>query len=611
MTAADTEKSNFIEEVDLSAPIMTRPDGQSANYKMTQVVQLLSDPSSSCRLQQSVCSDVMLWQANAPNEVVEETMLVHSDSILNYILRILREGSDAEYGSPDIQISAYSLTSCVQKQMKNSSSSSFISKMVPAILSIIGSLASSKIYLKEKLPNTADSNVSSRTEVVRLLIKCIPTESNYFISETISMYFSFMKLISATATPGLRGEILGSLVAIGRRDKSLFNPHVYDLVGAMRFGEADELLFILKDNYRVFNELAPKVLEHNVHYLVTLFGFSSLSEALLSIAMTDSGASKLSSSVTSITKDMEGIQAAGALLPLIMLLLRFAIVKPESVSRHLSACIYAYKCTIAQDAISNHSELGQEEILGAERTDFVSSNSDLDGPPATSVLLVNLLKLFAAASRAGIEETYASLGHLTTILQCGTVRTFTEKNALIGALDVAKNECPQGDIFSEDTLAALCSISHANRVSYANIMKWNKGKRAPKGDLRVYLEHVDHMLCNEVSNSDERETVNLTTSGTSAGGGCFVALSTFFCFTWKKQHTSTVSPYNGNISDVEARVVREEGLKDDAENTAGTQSYSRLVFSPKVAPFVLLSASITPVTPVVADSLIETTPMRL
>lgn len=605
MAAVDAEMSNLLEELRLTASLISESNGQSSTANMDQILQLLNDPISSCRTQESVYSTVTSWQSLASNEEIENTMIAHSSSIFDYILRIIKSGSDADFGLPNMQISAYHLTSCIQKQMKNSTSSSFIAKMVPAVLTVIRCLSQSGIYLREKSPNSTESNVSSRAESVKLLIKCIPTDTNNYISETISTFFSFMKLISVAATPVLRGEIVGGLVAIGQRDKSLFDPHIYDLVSAMRFGEADELIFILRGNYKVFNELAPKVLEHNVHYLVTLFGFPSLSEALLLIATTDSGASKLSSSVTTLTKDMECIQAAGAVQPLITLLLRVATVRPASVSRHLASCLYAYKYVAAQDEGCNHIELLQEETVGARRTDTVSYSAGVDSPLMTSVLLVSLLKLLAAVSRAGVEETYASLSHLTSILRCGKVRTSVEMNALIGAIDIAKNKCPKGDIFADDTLAALSVISHANRSSYANIMKWNKGKWALEGDFRAYIEDVDLLLNTNSGHYFQNGTSSPAIPGTSnlIGGGCFSALSAFFSNAANKQQSSTVFPSNSSVSDIERGMACGGHLNSDAEKITNVQNSTRHFSSPKVAPSSSLfeyptSGDQSPLTPV-------------
>jgi hypothetical protein len=73
------------------------------------------------------------------------------------------------------------------------------------------------------------------------------------------------------------------------------------------------------------------------------------------------------------------------------------------------------------------------------------------------------------------------------------VSTIAEQSALLGAIDVAKNKCPKGNIFAEDTMVSLDLIAATNFLAYSNIMKWNNGKWALEGNLNDYLESVDSM----------------------------------------------------------------------------------------------------------------------
>ena len=614
MSAADAEKEKLLTELGLTWGLMSDSKGKSATDKMPEIIRRLSDSSSTCRTQLNICSALISWMSVTAKEAIEETMLAHSDSLFAYILRTIKSGGDSEPSVPDAQTPAYYLTSCIQRQMKGASSPSFPAKMTPPVLAIIRELTQSGLLLKEKVANGTESNVSSRTESAKSLVKCLPTDDDTLIFESITTLFPFMKLTSATATPTLRKEVLAWFVAVATRDKTLFNAHITDVVGAMRFGEADDLAYILKDNVPVFTTVAPDVLEKNLNFLLTGLGFPTLSEALLRIARTESGATKLSSNVFTLTKDIDNIKAADALPSLMEVLIELAIWRPESVGRHIDICLLACSPPVVEEPATAQTTTttapapvptpapvpasvpvpGPEGVAPVEQSEVELSEVP---PPVTSLLLLSMIKLLAAVSRASVEDTYASLTHLTAMLRCGKVKTVTEQSALIGAIDVAKNKCPKGDVFADDTLASLSLISATNRVAYANLIKWNTGKWALEGDLLDYLECVDRMASLESGSVTHSKSGSAPGRNSGSDAGCLKTIISLFASKDKKKMTVTTETSGTNTGDT---------LDKSGEEGADFLNKS---FSPAtVVPSTLQFASNAPEAPMSASSQVAPTP---
>jgi hypothetical protein len=249
MTNLDNEKQKLLEQLGLTWSSMSESKGQSAVIKMPEIMTMLCNPSSSNRTQVIICSAMISWISVTPKEAIEEAMLTHSPETFDYLRDILKAGGDDDKNLPDLQTPAYYLISCIQRQILNSSSS-FRSEMIPKVLNLIKDLTEAAIYLKEKKTNGVESNATSRTESMRLLIKSIPTDDDVIVSDTIIVLFPFLKLLNEKMTPSLKKEVIGWFVTVGHRDKSLFNSHLQMILDAVRFGEADELVSIFKGMYK-------------------------------------------------------------------------------------------------------------------------------------------------------------------------------------------------------------------------------------------------------------------------------------------------------------------------------------------------------------------------
>jgi hypothetical protein len=85
-------------------------------------------------------------------------------------------------------------------------------------------------------------------------------------------------------------------------------------------------IYIYTGNDQIFTIIAPEILAKNFHFLVTFLGFPEISDAVLMLSQTDTGAKTLSGSVPSLMKDLDKIIAAGCLSTLMVKLILYMYI---------------------------------------------------------------------------------------------------------------------------------------------------------------------------------------------------------------------------------------------------------------------------------------------
>ena len=155
---------------------------------------------------------------------------------------------------------------------------------------------------------------------------------------------------------------------------------------------------------------------------------SQLADSLAAYARSNAGALKLSNLVSAIVKEPTFATASSQIdeksqirtKSLLSLLVRIATVKPTAVSKYVNVCVQS--CA----------PMGNTSLVG---------------------FVIPVAKLVAATALAGVDESYYSLETLCRLLRTYKNHEFTveEQRVLLGAVDVAKNKCPKGDIFAEVT----------------------------------------------------------------------------------------------------------------------------------------------------------------
>ena len=84
--------------------------------------------------------------------------------------------------------------------------------------------------------------------------------------------------------------------------------------------------------------------------------------------------------------------------------------------------------------------------------------------------------------------TYRSLGILTRRMREGEGLSVADQWAILEAINVTKDSCPHGNVFREETLAVLRTLSSANPAAHDNIVTWNACRSALRGNMRALAE---------------------------------------------------------------------------------------------------------------------------
>ena len=343
----------------------------------------------------------------------------------------------------ELQMACNYVLSFIQCQVKNATSTaSFTTKMATEVVKLLNSITQMVPTLKEKGANDPDDPAHARTESIKLLVKCIQPMDDDAVTAALPVLMAMLMTVGTEKkTPTLRAALIELVTAVAGRKAALLHAHAGDLLECMKAGDFP-------------------------------LGVGQLAEAFAAYASSNANAVKLAPLVPMIMKEpvfTGGQQSQTTTINLMSLLLRIAVVKPDAVSKHVSVLV----------------QIAMTDLL---------------------TYLLPAVKLLAATALAGVDDSYYSLETLGKLLRSSAGREFAmeEQRAILGAFDVAKNKCPIGNVFADDTLEALQGMAGANTSAYANIIKWNSGKWAIETDMIEFLSSTGDEISgdNEASEGD-------------------------------------------------------------------------------------------------------------
>jgi hypothetical protein len=474
--AAETDTNKIIESLGLTPDAIRSSGGRSVFTNMKAIILKLRDATLNLEAKKAIANAVVSWQTIAPKQMVEDTLQTQCNNILTFVFEMIQKADQTR--SADLTVPAVIIAAGIRKQVQSASSSMFARQLRPHLLKFLNDVARSGMNLKEDGPNAKDAIANQKTEIIKLIFESVsqtvdPTLPDA-LPEVIPVFLDLLKVFDAKNTPSLYSENLKWLTTAGSSSPRSFDNSIGGLVDAMRFFGAEDLAFILRFNKRAFVDVAPHVLETNLAYLLTAVGLVDLVDGVVAVA--DRNPIALSNVVGDLVREIPTSRMKPQLL---YVLLKIAIVKPSAVSPYANDCVQT--CEIDPG------------------------------------LMVPLCKLLAATARAGVRETYASLTALCNILRSGQAVLPQQQMALLGAIDVAKDLSPKSDIFHEDTLGAMKSISSADPETYKNIVRWNKGNWALTGEIEEYIKHVDSGGADRYGAQEEGDAAYLLAAPAASG----------------------------------------------------------------------------------------------
>lgn len=264
------------------------------------------------------------------------------------------------------------------------------------------------------------------------------------LKSTVAIFLRTMN--AAVDAPTLRGDISQKLAALSI-DFDLYDmlgDRVADVLGAIRSGHSELRHFIVR-NKELFSAHS-KTLEHHLSQMIDALGFDDLEQLIIEVSEKDP--KKLLQSLPVFLTKLGEVAMKHKFL-VMGVFLSVALVVGAAYVLPLLGGIGAVCCITPQ-------------------------------------LFVPFLKLLTAL--ASNEETAVQcLMFIARMAKSGLCSSVGDKHALLEAVNIVKDRMQHSNIFSEETLAALQSMSDANAVAFQNIKTWNEGKRAIRGDQKKFL----------------------------------------------------------------------------------------------------------------------------
>ena len=399
----ETAKAQLLGELGLTWNALSESKGNSALSKFETILTKLNDAGTSNETKLTISTAIISLMSVATPDSIQTALNTHMALLFKYIIPLVKTVEDKER-----QMIGNYMLSFVQIQVKNAvAAPSFTTKMGAEVTKILKDLKQMIPTLKEKGLNDADEPIHTRTESIKLLVKCIQPTDDVATTTAMPVLMEMLTIADREKkTPMLRSALLEFVSAVHERKPSLLTSYVGILIDAMQQGD----------------------------FPLTL---SQLTDTFAAYARSNAGALKLSNLVSAIVKEPTFATASSQTdeksqirtKSLLSLLLRIATVKPSAVSKYVNMCVQS--CA----------------PMGKTDTTLVG-------------FVVPIAKLVAATALAGVDESYYSLETLCRLLRTYKNHEFSleEQRVLLGAVDVAKNKCPKGDVFAEVTLPPLTLI---------------------------------------------------------------------------------------------------------------------------------------------------------
>jgi hypothetical protein len=124
-------------------------------------------------------------------------------------------------------------------------------------------------------------------------------------------------------------------------------------------------------------------------------------------------------------------------------------------------------------------------------TGFGESAVPQEIAPELTSFVVPWSLVLACSAKCSVKETYMGLASISHIIRAKCLTTKKQDWAVLQALNIIKDTCPIGDVFHKETIDCVMLLSYVGKDTVDNIMKWNTGKWAKKGNLNQFSGKID------------------------------------------------------------------------------------------------------------------------
>ncbi|KAJ1421570.1 hypothetical protein B484DRAFT_421144 [Ochromonadaceae sp. CCMP2298] len=450
-TNANFQNNEILEQLGLSAASIQKTSGQAGADMLGTALAQIADPNTAPQLKVALAGGIRGWQTVVAKEMAAEALVSHHTAMFQAILVVLTLADDniGDY-SNGVQLSAQHLTLVALKEALDNAQ--YAELVVPDLVVAISNTLSASARMAESSDSAGRTAGAVRAESVRNLVRCFPQSVKSLEVLRHSTAVLLRLLNYAREAPLVRLEASQKIQQISNefcRDaqaaNSLWGEQMPGLLTAIK-GGSPEMRKILKANKVLYSSKAARIGD-SLPNMIEAMGVSDMADILEEVA--DADPTKLVKSIPALIQELASAPVEGKVLVMGLLL---AVALGVGAGSLLP-------------------------VLGSVSSICASNAS----------LFIPFLKLLTVIASSGEEQAVQCLFLVAKIARSGLVTTPENQSAVLEAVNIIKDKFKYSNIFQTETLTAFEAFAVSNPAAYKNIITWNKGKGAKKGNNRDFL----------------------------------------------------------------------------------------------------------------------------
>lgn len=457
------DDSTLLGPLGLSDALLDAGNCDLATEKMNVSVTRIGEFSCPVDSKIKITRAILKWQSLASQTLRENVIQKCQGLIFNVISSILCNTDDDNlqqnytFGN---QVPGELLAKFIYQEVQDSLSLS--DKIVSDIEQILESVVNSKVPMSEKVLDSSSNNTaeSVRVETIRYLVKSLPATVDDVNTEKtiVRMVFRIRNFLDMRC-PTLQTDMINILYNFLSSDASddvaavdpkffefMWDEFIGDMIRAVKCGHVQLRPFLVR-NKKLLTPESPVLSEH-LGNLIEIFGFDDKICRLLQ-DLSEADALKMSKSIAVFVKYLETVENREKCLIL--------------------GCLLAVS-------------LSDNGVAVAPHINQISSHCSTN-----PLLFVPFFKLLTVTSKVGEEVAIQCLYLVVKLAKSGQLTLPSDQKALLDTIDIIKDRFSYCNIFHPDTLRLLESYSPSSNNTYKNIITWNSGKKARKGQQHKFL----------------------------------------------------------------------------------------------------------------------------
>ncbi|KAJ1434070.1 hypothetical protein B484DRAFT_446882 [Ochromonadaceae sp. CCMP2298] len=444
--------SEALEQLGLTPRATQYTQGKAGAERLGFALAKIIDTNTGAPLRIAIASAICEWQSAVTKELRLQALKKHQSQLFDTLRQLLIKPDDsaADYSTSGALMPAHYLCLAVRKEAEEKRRVDVAELMLPDVNTAITALLDVSCNMAEGAPLSSAGAVRAgcllnlvesyplKVETAKVLKSAAAT-----LLRLHNSLFSapVLKLCCAKKMAAMTVEAEGS---IARLD-TLWDGQVPNILTAIK-GGSSEMKVVLQKNKAVYSAKS-KTVENYLSDFVDVLGLDDLGDLLQEIA--DYDPYKLVKSI------------------------------PKFLSQ-LASTVMKHKFLILGLFLAIALVVGSGPLLPV-----LGSVAGLCG--LTPQLFIPFFKLLTVISGAGEEQAIQCLYLVAKVAKSGLVTAPENMSAVLDTVNIIKDKFKYSNVFQPETLKVLEGFAGSNMPAFNNILTWNQGKAAKRGNNKDFL----------------------------------------------------------------------------------------------------------------------------